>query len=253
MRARAISYWGKDHPALTRLILILLNAILCILGMALGLLAFLYEVEIPGSVKYILAGLAVFSLLIYPSKYAKIHFIKYSFWQRKRMDFILSFLGFLLLATLFNGFLSGAPKLNEEPAYAQQVVYKPKTFKEKWKQKVDVFPMVKEYRAFKKQIKKEARLLQKEFKASNQNEELWKAIVLTLLILIGAFVIGAFIGALSCSLACNGSEALALIVLVFGWLGVIYLSFIGIRASFRRYNKKQGKKQKAAQEGWEPY
>ena len=253
MRARAISYWGKDHPTLTRLILILLNGILCVLALALGLLAFLYEVEIPESIKYILAGLAVLSLLIYPSKYANIHFIKYSYWQRKRMDFILSFLGFLLLATLFNGFLSGTSKLNEESAYAQQVVYKPKTFKEKWKQKVDGFPMVKEYRAFKKQIKQEARLLKKELKASNQNDESWKAIVLTLLILIGAYLTGSFIALLACSLACNGSEALALIVLVFGWLAVIYLGFIGIRASFRRYNKKQVKKEKTTQEGWEPY
>jgi ABC-type multidrug transport system fused ATPase/permease subunit len=253
MRAKAISYWGKDHPTLTRLILILLNGILCILALALGLLAFLYEVEIPGSVKYILAGLAVLSLLIYPSKYANIHFIKYSYWRRKRMDFILSFLGFLLLATLFNGFLSEASKLNQEPAYAQQVVYKPKTFKEKWKQKVNGFPMVKEYRAFKKQIKQEARLLQKELKVSNQNDESWKAIVLTLLILIGAYLAGSLIALLACSLACNGSEALALIVLVFGWLAVIYLGFIGIRASFRRYNKKQVKKEKSTQEGWEPY
>ena len=253
MRAKAISYWGKDHPTLTRLILILLNGMLCILALTLGLLAFLYEVEIPESIKYILAGLAVLSLLIYPSKYANIHFIKYSYWQRKRMDFILSFLGFLLLVTLFNGFLSEASKLNHEPAYAQQVVYKPKTIKEKWKQKVDGFPMVKEYRAFKKQIKQEARLLQKEFKASNQNGESWKAIVLTLLILIGAYLTGSLIALLACSLACNGSEALALIVLVFGWLAVIYLGFIGIRASFRRYNNKQVTNQKSAQEGWEPY
>ena len=79
------------------------------------------------------------------------------------------------------------------------------------------------------------------------------SVLLTVLILIGAYLAGSLIALLACSLACNGSEVLATIVLVFGWLAVIYLGFIGIRASFRRYNKKQVKKQKSAQEGWEPY
>ena len=253
MRAKAISYWGKNNLALSRLILILLNGILCSLAVILGLLAFLYDVEIPVTVKYSLVGLAVLALAIYPSKYAHFNFIKYTFWNRKKMDFALSILGFLLMASVFNHFLYKDFVDNQTQGYAQLVVHKVKTPKEKLKAKMDNIPMLQEYRALKQKIRKEARLLKKELKASNQNDESWKAILLTVLILIGAYLAGSLIALLSCSLACNGSEALALIVLVLGWGGVLSLSFIGIRASFRRYNEKQVKKEKSTQEGWEPY
>ncbi len=253
MRAKAISFWGKNNLALTRLILILLNGILCSLAVILGLLAFLYDVEIPIIVKYSLAGLAVLALAIYPSKYAHFNFIKYTFWNRKKMDFALSILGFLLMASVFNHFLYKDFVGNQTEGYAQLVVHQVKTPKEKLKTIMDNIPMLQEYRALKQKIRKEARLLKKELKKTEESNETWKAILLTLIILLGAFLAGALIGALSCSLACNGSEALALIVLVLGWGGVLYLSFIGIRASFRRYNNKQVTNQKSAQEGWEPY
>lgn len=253
MDIRATADWGRSNWRLTRLILVLLNISLLLLGGAVGFIAYLFDVPfLAGTVPY-LVGLAMLAIFITPSKLQKIHFIPYTFMNRKRVDFIVCMLGFCLAMGMFNKFLNNEYRINSSNNYAQQVVYQAKTPKEKLRAKFNNNSTVKSYRAFKKSIHREARLLKKELRNYTSSEETWIAVVLTVLILLLAAAAGLALAALSCSIACNGSEALALIVAVLGLGGIVYLSIISIRAAFRRYGKTKAKKDNVGPNGWEAY
>jgi ABC-type multidrug transport system fused ATPase/permease subunit len=253
MDIRAISDWGRSNWRLTRLILVLLNISLLLLGGAVGFIAYLFDVPfLAGTVPY-LVGLAMLAIFITPSKLQKIHFIPYTFMNRKRVDFIVCMLGFCLAMGMFNKFLNNEYRINSSNNYAQQVVYQAKTPKDKLRAKFNNNPSVKSYRAFKKSIHREARLLKKELRNYKSSDETYIAVLLTVLILLLAAAAGLALAALSCSIACNGSEALALIVAVLGLGGIVYLSIISIRASFRRYGKRKAKKESIGPNGWEAY
>lgn len=253
MDIRVISDWGRSNWRLARLIIVLLNISLLLLGGAIGFIAFLFDVPfLAGTVPY-LVGLAMIAIFITPSKLQKIHFIPYTFMNRKRVDFIVCMLGFCLAMGMFNKFLNNEYRINSSNNYAQQVVYQAKTPKDKLRAKFNNNPTVKSYRAFKKSIHREARLLKKELRNYKSSDETYIAVLLTVLIGILALVAIFALAALSCGIACNGSEALALIVAVLGLAGIAYLSIISIRAAFRRYGKRKAKKESVGPNGWEAY
>lgn len=200
---KQISYWARSHKTAARIILILLYIPLNIAGLVTGYLLQETGITLTANFIYTLCILVLAVYFFYPAKA--------TYYKRKIFEGVIITCTYLMIC-FYGNQLSNPAQVFPFSNSTQAVSY---TINHRVIQPVSNDPG-------KTLTKKE---LRKELKQSlQQKKEMakgWKIALIILSILVAAGVIYLFL-VLGCSIACSGSEALAIVVVLLGSAATIF-------------------------------
>ena len=232
---RKISIWAKENTKKSRWIITLLHIIGGLNCLIFGSVLFLQDWLPPKWVLIMFANLFFIFYLLYPSNRSIIKWVKPTFWNRKGFDFSLLILAFLVISMGFTRFIASPVQIEQ---YEPKVILiveggeSPESLNIKEK-------VITRFQVYKSKLQKEFDEIKYHWQTrGNGWTGFWK-ILLIILSLGVAIGLGYFIGALACSLSCSGQEALALIVIILGWGGLLWLLFITIKAILQKVGKRK--------------
>lgn len=207
---KRISFWASKHKMPTRIFIVLAYIPLNFLAIYLGSLLAESNFFFSPSFIYSVFILFITTVFLYNNRF--------SYYKRKLADFTLGLLTFLGICYYGNQVSNQTPVFPFSGLTVAVSLSNHSKLKE-----------TKEANPFKEKIsKKEFKNLKKNIREQKENGSGKNVllIVLTILLALGLLYLLAI---LSCSIACNGSEALAWIVLLFGTFGIVFLTFRIIR------------------------
>lgn len=202
-----ISHWAKDHTWVTRLFIIfLIYPLLNITGFFLGDLLESQGFHFSALWGYVLSLLVLFLIFIYPPG-NKTSGNQNIYARRKTLDVLLSSATFLFILTTGNQ-LSSGHQFNSIPiTHASTVSLDPAPSSENSK-----------FKKQKKIVRKWIKDVRKKYREADKGTK----IVLTILAVFVAVLLILLLGALACTIACGGSEAIAFILFFLGTGGIIF-------------------------------
>lgn len=222
---KKLSHWASRNVILTRIILTFLKSLLFALAYFTGTELYKLKIFLPsGNIYFISLICCLAAIVFYPDKKRK----RFSYARQKICDAIIPACAFLVITTAVNNaeFTPGY-----SPVYGSDIVKKPTAAE-----------ILASGRTKKMLTRTEKRILRREFYkqlkiytvAKVKGDEktagaAWK-IALTIVLAVGAIML---LAAGACSLACNGSEAAAVLLLVIG-VGGVALLMIAIIKRIRR-------------------
>ena len=237
---KKLSYWAKAHPVSARIIIAICHVLVIPNAICLGILLFLFDCGDTRWLLVIIANLFFILFILYPDKLSNSGVFRYSYARQKFHDFGLVVCGSLVLALGVNNFFTQG---HNDRSFAQQpkaefIVYQTQN-KDHEKEKPRIKQRLKQ---LKKQIRQEVHIIKKTLKKQDRNGQSTAVkILLTLLTVAVALFLGYVVAALGCSLACSGADALALVVWLLGWGGIIWLGVIVIKRIWAKHgNPKEG-------------
>lgn len=234
---KKISFWAKQNPRVAVIFIVLLHIILAFLALYIGNALYKNNVILP----FFTAVLALPLLAIIALKYSAYRHI-YS--KRKLMEFSFFVICFFAVAVLANRLNVVSPS----PVYASSLGLK--FSKDKKPTAGQILESLK-YRDKSTLTRAEKRILKTEFKTQfkkhlfaklSGDKEASKRTWLIILAIVAALGVTVLLGALSCSIACGGADAAAVIVGVLGLAGIIW----GTTAIIRNIKRKHPRTPKAA-------
>jgi hypothetical protein len=231
---KTLSRWAKNNPWSARLIIVISHVLVLLNAILLGLLLFVFEWEIAKWVLVFIANIFFVLYVFYPKKSTKNADWGYSYARQKIHDFGLVLTYAAVLSLWVSNFCAKPDDHhNTAPpaATAKFMVLKP-VIPEANADPGSWYANAKEsIRSSRKELKRELRALKKDFKRSNNSEQGdGIKVLLILLTVLGALLLATLIAALACSIACSGNEGLALVVLILGFGGIIWLGVIVIKS-----------------------
>ncbi|MFZ9387554.1 MAG: hypothetical protein ACO25B_06705 [Chitinophagaceae bacterium] len=238
---RKLSFWASRHPWGARVIIVLSLIMLNIIAVLTGLLLLDMGIHLP--LAFILSGAALFgfSYIFYPRVSGK---RSRTYQWQKTMDILLAAACFIMIAYLGNhpdqvfryksplGPVSATVPFNPDDSLKK--AYKP----------------IREFSANMKgedgkllKWKERKKLLKEQVRAIKGTQDLSRKeqaglIILSILVAAGLLYL---VGALACTLSCNGSDAAAVIVGVGGAALIIFLLFVVIRKISQRQKSMKTK------------
>ena len=244
---KKLSFWAKANPKQSRVMIALAHVFTGVNALVLGGLFYFGDFDVSRWPLLIFANIFFFFFFLYPLKEQASGLFRNSYLKRKTLDFLLVFSAGMTLAFGVNHFLSVSEPLLQLPeGKAKLIVHK--TIPEK-ELKSD-FSVKKELRQKSRQlrqnIKAEIKELKREFKKQHNEDgrdNLIKALLIILTITV-AVTLGFLVAALSCNLSCSGYEGLAVVTLILGWGGIVWLGIIAIKNILRKVG--QGRKNPSA-------
>lgn len=230
---KKLSYWGKQHPWLARVIIVIGHLILLVTAIYIGLLSASHDWMIKPWQIMSFAVILVFSMIAYPVKGIRKGILKHSYSRQKLMDGILVMSSFLLIAGTSNRYANLPAAIPQEmKPLSEFMVHKPSSLE------TQKLPTSKDFnRALKKmrkQARKSLRMERKRMLANRSSSSEAGNIILTILVAVGVVILWAVILSLSCSLSCSGNEGMAWIVFIGGTGGLVLLSILAIKAIWKR-------------------
>jgi hypothetical protein len=233
---KTISIWAKNHPWPARFIIAISHVMLIAMAYSTGILTASFEIYISPSIMIFFCIVFCITCIIYPIKGVTKGFFRHSYVRQKAADFIIVLTTFLMFTSAFN-----------ELCFSPEAIYwkaKPRVVRivnKTSEVRENAFPTMKEVKQAMKKFKKQVRMDMKTAKKRLQQDQGSKGqkIVLTLLAVVGAFILFVLLGSLSCTLSCNGHEGLAFAVFFVGLIALISLSVIAIKAIWKK--KKLGR------------
>lgn len=244
---KKISFWAREHKWLSRILIVLGFVALNATGIVTGILLKDIGVVLSSIVFLLFIIFYLFGILIYPLRSQTRRSAGNRFYKKqKTADVILAASAFFMIVYLSNrpdslfrfetlrsmgAISSSLPKDSTATTYKSITAFsaslKDKDGKIlKWKEK-------------KKLLKEQVRGIKKAKDVSEGGKV--GLIILSVVVALGLVYL---LGALSCSLSCNGSDAAALLVGVGGLALIIFLLVITIKA-INHKNKKQKKNKEA--------
>ena len=227
---KLLSSWASQHRWTARLTIMGLYVVVNTCGLLAGDLLHLADVHITQSSVYLLAFAALAAMVFYPVTSNRADY-KALFSRRKSFDLFLTCCTFFLLVCLGNG--------NKAFSFSQPAVgaahASSTSFSAEGKPRLSKKSMIKK-------IRENIRTIRNMYRDGSKAEKTALIILVVILGLAAAFGIAA----LSCSLSCNGSEALALVVLLLGTALIVFLGSRAIR-SIKRGPKNPTEKETPAQ------
>ena len=226
---KKISLWAKCHPAGARFLIVIIKVLQVVLAIYAGMSLARLEIKVSENV----FPVSIIGFIITAFVYSGLNIRSYS--SRKICDMLLIACTFTAILAISNNSFS---TYSYAPVMASSVTSHPtpQTILESLK-----------YRDKNSLTHQEKRILKKEFfrqvkkysvaKIMNDEEKSSQA-VLIILTIIAAVGLTFLLGALVCSIACNSSEILALIVGVIGLGGLIWGSIAVINAIKKKQRKK---------------
>lgn len=243
-----LSVWARRHRSVAVVAIVILKTAIACIGLFLGAMLALDGYVLPQEIQWVLAAIAAVSLWFYPAGQDQKRLGRTLLYRRrKRMDGILTGLGFAILFFFGNVLVKWAHH-PDSVGYAASTVH------------VSYSSLKKEPVEFRKEVIRSgkwkrwtiARVKMKTQKALagiarvSEDASLGLQLFMSLGLIALAFLAGYGVAILSCSIACNGQEALAILVLVLGGAGVIAGLIFGFRAiwSVGGSNETDGRHQK---------
>lgn len=220
-----ISRWASRHLWAARLLLVLLFALLNVLAFFTGAALAEENIYLPAYLLY-LTALPVFLLwCTYPKAKAQ----QQNYWTRKSREGVLIVITFLQIVCIGNEPAAGSALW--QPALAGPTPVQPAA---------TVHPPAKKGMAFGKNLRKKLQQHLRQWRHQYQQASNGGKIALIILSVLMAAGLIMLLLALSCNIACAGSEAAALLLAVLGPALVIFLLVRIIRSLNRRYREKTG-------------
>jgi hypothetical protein len=218
---RKISLWAKHHRFEAIAFIVIIKLLLAVIAFYLGSLLLELKFYIPFSVFIIALTVLITAALLYPSRRLSRLSKKKFYIRQKSCDFLIATCSFVMIGTLVNNNLpvpgatisSASTVTTSTTPTAEEILaslqYRDKSSLTK-----------QEKRILKEEFKKQLNLFAKAKIAGNKKDganALW--IILTIIAALGLLYL---VAALACSIACNGSDAAAIIVAVLGAAAVIW-------------------------------
>lgn len=236
-----ISIWAKHNRTKALGVAILLHIVISYCFFYVGALLLTKKIILPFSMVYLSGILFLTSYLFYPIKNVQQGIFKRTFFKEKKCQLVAMVGAAVLMVFIGNHSTKSAfLEMNRAPEYSAITVAVDIQQESRGGKKSKV-----EKRAHRQLIKKTKRQLRKRIRKNvrklrakeRQLTKYEKSLIVFLSLLLGV-VLGYLVLALSCSIACSGSEALALIVLLGGFT-LIIVGFVAIVRSL--YGKKAKK------------
>ncbi|KAA3631335.1 MAG: hypothetical protein DWQ02_16565 [Bacteroidetes bacterium] len=236
---KKLSLWAKNNPVKSRIVIGLAHVFGGINAIFLGLVLYITEFGYSPWLMFSIANLFFLAFFFYPQRRFSKGWFKYSYFRQKLHDFTLVVSGILAFALMCNNFLSlSSPTVPIENGEAKLIVHKDNSLPEAKTKKGFKSELKAESRQLRKNIKKELKELKRAWKAQKQNGNAGFVKALLIMLTIGvAVTLGMLVAALACNLSCSGYEALALIVLILGWGGIVWLGIIAIKNILQKVGK----------------
>ena len=202
---KQLSYWAKANPRTARFLIVLIYVFLNIAGLIAGSLLWVLGIELTSSFMLMLAITVISLYLIYPKKAA--------YCKRKVFHALMAVCTFLIITVVGNQLHSPNPQVFFVTT-TQAVTHLTNSEHNSTSQPTNI---KKEKRLHKKETRK---LLQK-LATKNDRSKAAKIflIVLTIIVALGLLYL---LAALSCTIACSGAEALAVLVAIAGTFGIVF-------------------------------
>ena len=235
---KQLSLWAKNNSRKARLIIIVSHILILLLAWFTGSEISGLSDELPGYLKIIFVLVFIITAFIYPVKKNN---PGYSYAKQKTCDFLLALSTFGMMTGIA---ASGEIKFGSlSPLYAST----PSAINNNKKDPTaeQILASLK-HRDKSSLTRAEKRILKAEFKKQlkiwtlakiSGNKQQGDNAGLIILAIIGAVGLFFLVAALSCSLACNGSDAAAIVVLLLGTAAIV-LALIAIIRSINRKKRK---------------
>jgi hypothetical protein len=229
-----LSLWAKYHPSKARIVIVLLHLLLNMLAVYTGIALLQPGLTLAAPLVYLAILLFFTTVLLYPgAKQTNKHFTKrHLYLIRKSFDVILAACSFLLVCFTANEYLNNNVFITAFTAGASV-----NTKDDKKQHAAEILASLT-HRNKNTLTRSEKRILKNEFrrqlkvyikaKLMKDDEEGSKALLIILAI-IGAIGLTLLLGALACSIACNGSEAIAVLVGILGLTAIVFLLIVVIK------------------------
>jgi hypothetical protein len=241
---KKISIWGRKNRGSARILIILLNLALALLGIQTGILLVKMNFHFSPLAFYLVLLVFISALFVYPQRNRSWSLqLKRKFYRiQKACDFILAFCSFLMISFFSENsseatgsklsfpFLSTLSASNGAKPTADEIL------------------LSLQHRSKKDLTRSEKRTLKHEFfkqakvyviEKAKGNDQIALKFFLVLCTLAAAVGVGYLVGALACSLACSGMDGLAVLVALLGLGGIIFGSIKLIKAISHISGKKQ--------------
>lgn len=227
---RTISKWAHRNPIKSRFLIALLHLLSMANALFLGIL--LFRQDWPSSpIPTLLLSAAFFTaFLLYPQAKARLTNKKYR--RQKICDFTLVLSGTLFLAFSVNNYLAVPSGNSAGLAENTLPVVQLSALGQANTAEVLVPPTKAEIRKARrrqlKELKASIKAWKKEHKGDRKTSKFGQ-VMLIVLVVMGAGLAALGVAALACSLACSGAEGLGILLLLSGFGGILFLSFLLIR------------------------
>jgi hypothetical protein len=227
---RTLSKWAYLNPIKSRFLITFLHLLSIVNAIFLGVLFYLGD--IPSSIipTVLLTTIFFTSLLLYPNTKRRLTGQKYQ--QQKLCDFTLVLSGALFLAFAVNHYLATPSDSYSALAENTQVTVQLSAIGQS--SDTDVMPVLtkaeirKARRGKIKELKTSIRAWKKAHKGNKKGGDAGE-VLLILLVIFGAAMAALLLAALSCSLACSGAGGLAILLMLAGIVGIVFLSVVLIK------------------------
>jgi len=243
---KKLSYWARFNPWKARAIILISHLLILLIGWYTGMALNKMNVIIPAATLFVFITFYFISVFMYPSKDEKRKYRASRFYNRQKLcDLSLAASAWLMIICIANnknlqtGFLNYATAASIETS-----IVKPKPEKQT---AAEILESLK-HRDKNSLTREEKRILKKEFKLQLKNYFTAKIkgnkkaegdaglIILSIVAALGLLYL---VGALACSLSCNGSDAAAIIVALIGTAGIVIGLIFVIRSIKKKHRKEE--------------
>ncbi len=244
MFMKKISIWASQHKWLSRIIIIISYCLINSIGLFLGDALHGSDFVIPSLWVYAAGFLFIAGCIIYPSKKEKARY-KNFYRRQKRTDLFLISLSFLLVICFSNHYNVQRAQTPFYFAYAGAAEVSPIKSTFIGETSIDPSPKKKTslIKQWKKKLRENIRTIRREYKDASPGERTALIVVTILVAILLLYVVAA----LSCSLTCAGSDALAVMVLLLG-TGLIVFFAVRVIKSINRRSAKPKPEEKVTEE-----
>ena len=223
--AENISFRAAMNPWKTRFMFAGIQIALGAAGLLLGKRLADNGIHLSDLSRDMLMGAFLTSSLLYPVRHTSVKLLKHSYLRQKAFDLALAISGFMLMVNAGNdpGMRASLTSMVSFNNHEQQNVNMLNAHSQASKQLV--------YYQNDKQLQDE--------QTATQKKEKSRKIGLTILAVLGALVLGFFLAAAACGLACEGMEGLAAAVGIGGGFLLITLTIWAIKSIWHPNQKKR--------------
>lgn len=215
---KTMAYWAAAHPLQARWSIAGLQVSLGLLAITQGYLLWQMDWLLSPAIIYTAVSALAFAIFVYPFADSPRLAWWSHFGRRKTGDFLLAAVAYIMVLQLSIAGYDYLSRPVEVTGQAEFMVHsRTSTIKKGFVYKL---------KALKNTIR--------EHLADERTPVSFWQILLLLLSIVVAFYLLYIVAALSCSISCNGSTALATVVLVLGSAAVIFLLILGIKAIFKK-------------------
>lgn len=226
-----ISFWAKHHVTAARFYIVCIKIFAAFLAYFVAALLTQIEVFIPAAPAYATGiVLLLTGTILYPVILNRRHYIR-----QKLCDFIIPLSAVIVFITWVNN-AGNTTTTTSYAANSNSIVIKPTAQQILNSGKTKQLLTRQEKRILKKEFYKQLKVYAGAVLTGDKEKsgQAWK-IILAIIGLLGLLYV---VAALSCGIACSGSDAMAILVLVLGVAGVIW-GFVAVLKAIKRGPKKK--------------